>query len=64
MSAFLFSRISIPVKGGTSVNPFEHVTRRVFVGKYLTGRRKHFRLYKLNIFLIRTKGRVGLAMSV
>jgi len=45
------------------------VTRRVkgytrFVGKYVTGRRKHFRPHKLYIFLIRITSRVDLAMSV
>jgi len=45
---------------------FYTLTRRVkkytrFAGKYVTGRKKHFRLY---IFLIRITSRVDLAMSV
>jgi len=35
-----------------------------FVEKYVTGRRKRFRLYKVYIFLIRINSRVDLAMSV
>jgi len=45
------------------------VTRRVkgytrFVGKYVTGRRKRFRLHKIYIFLSRITSRVDLTMSV
>jgi len=45
------------------------VTRRVkgytrFVEKYVTGRRKRFRPYKVYIFLIRITSRVNLAKAV
>jgi len=48
---------------------FIPVTRRVkgytrFVGKYVTGRRKRFRLHKVYILLIRITSQVDLAMSV
>jgi len=52
-----------------STDPFLNVTRRVkwytrFVKKFVTGRRKRFRLYKVYIFLMRINSRVDLAMSV
>jgi len=48
---------------------FIFVTRIVkrynrFIGKYVTGRRKSFRLHKKYIFLIRITSRVDLAMSI
>jgi len=48
---------------------FIPLTRRIkgytrFVGKYVTSRRKRFRLHKVYILLIRITSRVDLAMSV